>query len=103
MHVLSADGKRGVVIELNCETDFVAKNADFVAFANAIANVAVENNPATIEELYELSIDIEANRVKIGDAIIEKTGKIGEKIGVSKYEIVDRRKSCSLTSTVTSV
>src|SRR6267154_4562415 len=51
----SADGKRGVVIELNCETDFVAKNADFVAFANAIANVAVENNPASIDALNELS------------------------------------------------
>ena len=41
----SADGKRGVIIELNCETDFVAKNAEFVAFANGIANEAVEQNP----------------------------------------------------------
>ncbi|HMG10099.1 MAG TPA: translation elongation factor Ts, partial [Mucilaginibacter sp.] len=44
----SQDGKIGVVIELNCETDFVAKNAEFIAFANAIANEAVENKPATI-------------------------------------------------------
>src|ERR1700749_1432528 len=82
----SADGKRGVVIELNCETDFVAKNAEFVAFANAIANEAVENNPKSIEELYGLSIDNETSRTTIGEAVIEKTGKIGEKIGVSKYE-----------------
>jgi elongation factor Ts len=88
----SADGKRGVIIELNCETDFVAKNAEFVAFANAIANEAVENNPATIDELNELSIDIEASRVKIGDAIIDKTGKIGEKIGISKYEVITGEK-----------
>ena len=47
----SADGKRGIIIELNCETDFVAKNADFVAFANAIANEAVQSNPAKIEAL----------------------------------------------------
>jgi len=88
----SADFKRGVIIELNCETDFVAKNAEFVAFANAIANIAVEQKPATIEELYALSIDVENSRVTIGDAIIDKTGKIGEKIGVSKYEIVDGEK-----------
>ncbi|MDB5111904.1 MAG: elongation factor Ts [Mucilaginibacter sp.] len=88
----SEDFKRGVIIELNCETDFVAKNAEFVAFANAIANIAVEGKPATIEDLYALEIDIENVRVKIGDAIIDKTGKIGEKIGVSKYEVVDGEK-----------
>src|ERR1700744_3233546 len=55
----SADGKRGVIIELNCETDFVAKNADFIAFGNAIANEAVENKPANIDALNQLPIDIE--------------------------------------------
>src|ERR1700754_2192894 len=55
----SADGKRGVVIELNCETDFVAKNAEFIAFANAIANEAVTNNPSSIEELYDIAIDVD--------------------------------------------
>ncbi|MFA6085775.1 translation elongation factor Ts [Mucilaginibacter sp.] len=88
----SEDYKRGVVIELNCETDFVAKNAEFVAFANEIANAAVQSKPASIEELYNLEIDVENSRVKIGDAIIDKTGKIGEKIGVSKYEIVEGEK-----------
>ena len=84
----SADGKRGVIIELNCETDFVAKNADFVAFANSIAKTAVENNPASIDALNELTVDGQ----KIGDAIIDKTGKIGEKIGISKYEVVEGEK-----------
>src|SRR3984885_10331216 len=70
----SADGKRGVIIELNCETDFVAKNAEFVAFANAIANIAVENNPASIEALNELSMDTDVSRATIGELIIEKTG-----------------------------
>jgi len=88
----SADFKTGVIIELNCETDFVAKNAEFIAFANEIANKAVEATPASIEELYALSIDVETTRVTIGEAIIEKTGKIGEKIGVSKYEIVNGEK-----------
>ncbi len=80
----SADGKLGVIVELNCETDFVAKNADFVAFANAIADAAVAHNPADIEALSQLTVDGQ----KIADAIIDKTGKIGEKIGVSKYEVV---------------
>jgi elongation factor Ts len=88
----SADGKFGVIIELNCETDFVAKNAEFVAFANVIANKAVESKPATIEELYDLTIDVDATTAKIGEVIIDKTGKIGEKIGVSKYAVVEGEK-----------
>ena len=88
----SADGKRGVIIELNCETDFVAKNAEFVAFANAIANAAVEANPKSLEELNTLTVDVENTRSTIGELTVEKTGKIGEKIGVSKYEVVEGEK-----------
>jgi elongation factor Ts len=88
----SADGKFGVIIELNCETDFVAKNTEFVAFGNLIANKAVEEKPATIEALYDLNIDVDAGVAKIGDVIIDKTGKIGEKIGVSKYTTVEGEK-----------
>ena len=80
----TADGKRGVVVELNCETDFVAKNADFVALANKFADLALENNPATLEALLGLEVDGQ----KVSDIIIENTGKIGEKIGISKYETV---------------
>jgi elongation factor Ts len=87
----SADGKTGVIIELNCETDFVAKNADFVAFANAIADAAIANTPASVEELYALEIGGQ----KIGEAVIEKTGTIGEKIGVSKLEVVTGAKVIS--------
>jgi elongation factor Ts len=88
----SEDGKTGVIIELNCETDFVAKNAEFVAFANLIANKAVEDQPKSIEELYALSIDVENTTTTIGESIIDKTGKIGEKIGVSKLEIISGEK-----------
>lgn len=84
----TADGTRGIVVELNCETDFVAKNADFVAFANSIADLAIENNPASLEELTSL----ELNGTKLADQIIDKTGKIGEKIGVSKFETVSGEK-----------
>ena len=88
----SEDGKRGVIIELNCETDFVAKNAEFIAFANQIANTAVENIPADLAALTQLQVDTDVDRVTIAEAITEKTGKIGEKIGVSKYEVVEGEK-----------
>jgi len=84
----SADAKRGVIIELNCETDFVAKNAGFIAFANAIAGTAVENKPFNLDAVNELTVDGQ----KIGDAIIDKTGKIGEKISISKYVVVEGEK-----------
>lgn len=89
----SDDGKIGVIIELNCETDFVAKNAEFVAFGNAIANEAVDKKPASIEELYDLTLKLsEHDSAKISEIIMDKTGKIGEKIGVSKYEVVEGEK-----------
>ena len=84
----TADGKRGVVVEFNCETDFVAKNADFVAFANSIADLAIEKNPASLEQLVEL----ELNGEKLADTIISQIGKIGEKVGVSKFETITGEK-----------
>lgn len=84
----TADGKRGIIIELNCETDFVAKNADFVAFANKIAALAVEKNPSSLEELTSLELD----GSKLADQILDQTGKIGEKVGVSKFETVSGEK-----------
>ncbi|MXV14685.1 translation elongation factor Ts [Hufsiella ginkgonis] len=84
----SADGKRGIIVEINCETDFVAKNADFVSFANSIADIAISESPATLEELTALDL----NGTRISDQILDQTGKIGEKIGVSKYESVTGEK-----------
>ncbi len=84
----TADGKRGIVIELNCETDFVAKNAEFVQFANEIADLAIANSPATLADLVALPL----NGVVLSDIILDKTGKIGEKIGVSKYETLTAEK-----------
>src|SRR3546814_13763405 len=75
----TSDGKEGVIIELNCETDFVAKNADFVAFAEDIAALAIESKPASLEELLSLQL----NGVNLSDRILDETGKIGEKIAVS--------------------
>lgn len=84
----TADGKKGVIIELNCETDFVAKNADFIAFAEQIADIAVSQSPASLDALKQLEI----NGVKISDLLLDNTGKIGEKIDVSKYETIEAEK-----------
>src|SRR5690554_2860548 len=81
----TADGKKGVVIELNCETDFVAKNADFIAFGESIAAAAIAHAPASLEALKAVEID----GTKIADLLLDQTGKIGEKIDVSTYETTE--------------
>jgi elongation factor Ts len=80
------NGKKGVVIMLNCETDFVAKNADFNSFVENILNIAIEKNPATLEELKNLPY---TSDISITDKIIEQTGVIGEKLELSVYEVIN--------------
>ncbi|MGF1583730.1 MAG: translation elongation factor Ts [Bacteroidales bacterium] len=82
---VTSDATRGAVIVLNSETDFVAKNEGFVAFAWSILDLALEKNPANLEELKEL----ELNGTKIADLIVEQIGIIGEKIDVSFYEKIE--------------
>lgn len=81
----TADHKTGFIVCVSCETDFVSKNADFVAFAQSIADAAVANNVKTVEELNEVSI----NGAKVADLINDKLAAIGEKIGVAKFERVE--------------
>jgi len=81
----TADNKAGIVLCISCETDFVSKNADFVAFAQSIADAAIENNVKTAEELNEVSI----NGAKVADLINDKLASIGEKIGVTKFERIE--------------
>ncbi len=83
--VTNASNTLGVVVVLSCETDFVAKNEGFVALAREIANVALENKPATIEELKKLNV----GSVDLDSRLMEEVAKIGEKIDVVKYEIVE--------------
>ena len=81
----TADNKTGFAICLSCETDFVSKNSDFVAFAQSIADAAVSNNVKSIDELNNLSI----NGAKIADMVNDKLASIGEKIGITKFERVE--------------
>jgi elongation factor Ts len=80
----TADKSKGVMIAFTCETDFVAKNEDFVALAQEILDAAFAHNPATIEDLKALK----TGNLTVGDKIIEATGKIGEKLEVSEYQVV---------------
>ena len=81
----SADHKTGFVVCISCETDFVSKNAEFVAFAQSIADAAVANNVKSAAELNEVSV----NGTKVSDMINDKLASIGEKIGVAKFERVE--------------
>jgi elongation factor Ts len=80
----SADNKTGFVVCISCETDFVSKNAEFVAFAQTIADAAVANNVKTVDELNAVSI----NGTTVADMINDKLASIGEKIA-AKLERID--------------
>jgi elongation factor Ts len=81
----TADNKTGIVVCVSCETDFVSKNADFVAFAQSIADAAVKNNVKSLDELN----NADANGSKVADLVNDKLAAIGEKIGITKFERVD--------------
>lgn len=79
--VTSGDNKKGAIIVLNCETDFVAKNADYVNFATKIANIALSKMPADLNALKTLELDGKT----VEEEVIAQTGIIGEKIDLSFY------------------
>jgi elongation factor Ts len=81
----TADNKTGFIVTISCETDFVSKNADFVAFATSIADAAVANNVKSAEELN----NVEVNGAKVSDLINDKLASIGEKIGIAKFERIE--------------
>ena len=82
----TSDNKKiGYIVTISCETDFVSKNADFVAFAQSIADAAVSNDVKSVEELNEVTI----NGSKVSDLINDKLASIGEKIGVARFERIE--------------
>ena len=76
-----------VIVEVNSETDFVAKNNEFKELVDAILNAIVDNNPTTEEEVLNLSY----NGTTINDLIIAKTSKIGEKLSFRRFEKVTKK------------
>ena len=81
----TGDNKSGIVVCVSCETDFVSKNADFVAFAKTIADAAIDNNVNSLDELNNAHV----NGSKVSDLVNDKLASIGEKIGITKFERVN--------------
>lgn len=79
---VSDDKKKGVVVKLSSETDFVAKNDDFIALTHKIAELALSKFPQSKEEL----LDCDFGGISIRDKVTEQVGVIGEKIELANYE-----------------
>ncbi len=82
----SSDNKTAVVVSVNCETDFVAKNAEFIEFAENVAKIALDKKPVSIDALKALPYN---GDVTVADKFMEQVGKIGEKIDIGYYNIVN--------------
>lgn len=80
---VSSDGKTGVLVEVNCETDFVAKSEDFQTFSKEVAAAVLKHNPADLGELFTKTVSTGAT---IEGYSGELTLKIGEKISVRRFE-----------------
>ena len=80
---VNSDSKSGVIISLNCETDFVAKNESFISLANQIAELALSSNSK--EDL----LDSKIQSMSVHEKLIEQTGVIGEKLEIGSFEKID--------------
>jgi elongation factor Ts len=85
----SADGTKGILLAVNSETDFVARNEEFALFAETLANIALDKFPANIDSLKALNY---SGSLSIKDKLTELIGKIGEKLEISRYEILNTGK-----------
>lgn len=82
----NAGQTRGIIVALQCETDFVARNEGFIALTQKMADIALANYPATLEELLQLPFE---GSVTIGEKVGEQNGVIGEKIELGRYERIE--------------
>ncbi len=81
------ENKKGAMVEVNCETDFVAKNEDFKDFANMMARAVLELNPKSVEDMQKMDCPI--CKKPIEDVLKEKIAKIGEKITIRRFARYD--------------
>lgn len=80
------NGNDAVLVEVNSETDFVAKNPEFVSLVDGIANVILDKKPANMEEAMKLELD----GTSIEEAIVNKTATIGEKLSFRRFGLVEK-------------
>ena len=86
---VTADGKTGIVLALNCETDFVAKNDGYMKLVQSFLDIALAKLPASAEELKALAYD---DKLTVADKITEQIGVIGEKLDLASYAVVNADK-----------
>ncbi len=84
----NADGTKGYLVALSCETDFVAKNQDFVNFVESILDATVKADAKTVEEINAQPLA----GVTVGDKVLDMVGKIGEKIEITRFEVIEAPK-----------
>ncbi len=82
----NAGQTRGIIVALQCETDFVARNEGYIALTQKMADIALANYPASLEELLNLPFE---GSVTIGEKVGEQNGVIGEKIELGRYERIE--------------
>jgi len=84
--ILTGDSKTGVILEINSETDFVAKDENFQSFADAVLQTLLEQKPKSVADLYDLSLE---GRQSVKEALHALIGKVGEKIDIRRFEIIE--------------
>lgn len=83
---VSDDGHAGAIVEINCETDFVARNDDFQAFSTTVAERVLEEKPEGLDELESLAYE---DDVTIEDELVALTGRIGEKLTIRRFDVLE--------------
>ena len=84
--ILTSDSKTGVILEINSETDFVAKDENFQSFADAVLQTLLEQKPKSVADLYDLSLE---SGQSVKEALHALIGKVGEKIDIRRFEIIE--------------
>jgi elongation factor Ts len=82
---IANDGKLGVIVEINSETDFVARSQDFIQFANEVTSIVERKSPSSVDQLLTLPF---SDGRKVADALSDLVGKIGEKIAIKRFDII---------------
>jgi len=82
---ITNDGKTGIVLSLNCETDFVAMNSDYMAFVESLMAIAMDKRPASVEAMMSEAYN---DKLTVAEKIIEQVGVLGEKLDFSNLEII---------------
>jgi elongation factor Ts len=82
---LSGDGKTGVIVEVNCETDFVGRSDDFLGFGRTVAETIERHKPSSVEAL----LSLQANNRKISELLNDLLAKVGERVDIRRFEVYE--------------